>query len=442
MNAIAPRKSEYEIVSAFSTLIKPHLRDPRLPAFWYWPRPDRVIISVNPQNLRKLEPVLSQQFTHALSTHLSGAPVVATNSVGVFFQVGYIPKPPTRLDLRPLALSSQPGPTYVPIGMIDRGPFWLPLEALGAVLVGGSRRMGKSRLLHGWIQSLLNGGETQLYLYDGKDCLEFNRYSVHEQAFIVGDNDLGKAIETLREEARRRSNLFRLVDATSLLEYNARVSLEQRLQFIALFVDEVALVEPDAMELLSRLIARDGAYGIIPVLATQRTGVDEVPAMIKTNAVTRIAFPVPAMEDSRVILGRAGAEKLPKQPGYLLMPWDGRVVRARAFEIKLPGGPAITGTELDLARRIIEDQDGRVSIHRLIGFGLSEWDARKKIDEWEARGWVSKGGQGVTRTLTPALKDLLLEVSKSQSQLKADEWPKSQAAHAGIENNISTGETV
>jgi len=396
-----PGKSEYEIVNVFSPLIEPHLRDPLQPAFWYWPRKDRVIISVNPSNVRKLETVLSRSFVHALSTNLNGVPVVPTNTVGVYFQIGYAPKPPARLDLRVLNLSAQPGPTHVPIGMTEGGPFWLPLEQMISVLVGGSRRMGKTRLVHAWIQALLYGNAADLYLYDGKDSLEFDRYADSPRAYVIGDNDLAKAVGTLREEAARRSQLFRTVGATSLAEYNGRMPAAERLPIIALFVDEVALIPQDAMDLLSTLIARDGAYGIIPVLATQRTGVDQVPSMVKTNAITRIAFPVPAQEDSRVILGRSGAEKLPKTPGFLLMPWDGRMVRARTFEVELPGGPAITGEELDLARWALDNHHGRLSRHILIeGRGMAEREARELLDVWQARGWLDGGGQGVSRRLS------------------------------------------
>ena len=121
------------------------------PVFYVWPRPDRVILVVDPK-LVKIGKVLSPAFKHDLSTILSGRRVVTTNSRGIYLQVAYEPPPvPVSLSTEALNLADQPSPFHLPIGTTVKGPLWVSLLEMDFVLVGGSRRMGKTRLLHAWI---------------------------------------------------------------------------------------------------------------------------------------------------------------------------------------------------------------------------------------------------------------------------------------------------
>ena len=148
------------------------------PIFYAWQREDRLVLVFNPLLLKSPEAVLSPRFRHHLSTVLGGRAVVPTNTRGVFLQIGYWPAPPIDLTARPLNLREQPDPFCVPIGITAKGSLWLSIFKMDSVLVGGSRRMGKTRLLHGWIQSLQHGGQTRLYLWDGKpNCAEFRGYT-------------------------------------------------------------------------------------------------------------------------------------------------------------------------------------------------------------------------------------------------------------------------
>lgn len=394
------------IASTVNSLLATHLISPEMPAFYLWARADRAIVSINPGNLKSLDAVYSDRFAHHLSTILGGVRVEKANSHGIFYQVGYTPLPPPALHSRPLDFTQQTSPTMLPIGMTRSGPFWLDLFDLQSVLVGGTRRMGKTRFLHGWIQALLHSGAADLWLYDGKSGLEFGRYANQPGVRLI--DDLTPALAELLQLADERSRAFGLVSATSMAEYNERIPQDQRLRPVVLFVDEAALVTAEALDPLARLVAWSGAHGIFPVLATQRTGVDQVPALIKTNLATRISFPVPGMADSRVILDRPGAEQLPKVPGRLVMVWDGRLVQAQAYQVELPGAPAITPRDLDLAAWIRAQHAGHISIQRLVaGRQMSEWTARQLIDAWQSRGWLIGGGNGVSRRLSPTLEALL-----------------------------------
>ena len=120
---------------------------------------------------------------------------------------------------------------------------------------------------------------------------------------IVGD--LTQALGDLRRELLQRGQLLQQHRVRSVTELPAEV----RPPYLVLVVDELAsaLETEGVEEALRDLVARGGAYGILPVLATQRPESAVVSGFF--NLATRIALPVPDQADSRVILGRG--EKLP-----------------------------------------------------------------------------------------------------------------------------------
>ena len=310
------------------------------PIFYAWQREDRLVLVFNPLLLKDPDTVLSARFRHHLSTVLGGRAVVPTNTRGVFLQIGYWPAPPIDLRARPLNLSAQPDPFCVPIGLTARGPLWLSILKMDSVLVGGSRRMGKTRLLHGWIQSLLHGGQTLLYLWDGKpNCAEFRGYFGRANTTVIGEHDLMAGLTQVTDLMRDRSTLLAAAGVADFHSYNAKSAV--KLPPIVLVIDEVTAISllPDADQILRTiedLISRGGAFGIYPVLATQRPSATAVRGISKTNLSTRISLPVPSHTDSQIILERVGAEKLAKVPGRLAIVWDARLIEAQAFTVELP----------------------------------------------------------------------------------------------------------
>jgi hypothetical protein len=118
---------------------------------------------------------------------------------------------------------------------------------------------------------------------------------------------------------------------TSLPQHNALPGIAP-IPPIVLVLDELADLPGEAEGALIELVRRAGAYGVHPVVGIQRPDADVMKGQLKANLTTRFALPVASVEDSRIILGRPGAEKLPKLKGRLLFVWNAKLVGA-----SLPG---------------------------------------------------------------------------------------------------------
>ncbi|MGP8330136.1 MAG: FtsK/SpoIIIE domain-containing protein [Methanosarcinaceae archaeon] len=368
------------IVEVILRLLKnQNLLIPGRVAFYVWLRGKRAILIFDPLALRKPEAVIQALFVHRVSTALGGRRVIATNSRGIFLQVAYRTLPVIKLETQALDLSQQPSPLHIPIGQTKRGPLWLSIVDMDSVLIGGTRRMGKTNLIHTWILALLHGKAARLVLWDGKDGVEFGRYAKKDGVLVV--NDLATGIQHLVEKMSHRKLLFQKAKVNSLATYNAKT--KAKLSPLVLIVDEAALIPDDLQSALSHLIAVGGAYGIHPIIATQRPDAKAVQGMLKANLSTRIALPVPSHHDSQVILGRSGAEKLPKEKGRLLLVWNARLIEVQAYLAPLDKEPDCPHPQSLLGEREL----------RLVDAAIAEdgWFRVREIanQTGESRDWVN-----------------------------------------------------
>ena len=355
----------------------------------------------------KLEAYEDARFRAQLSSTLHGTPITYSNSTG--FRLVAILEDNSRLGLQqPLNLAQQPGPLYVPIGdRLDGRALWLSLITMDSVLVGGSRRMGKTRLLHGWIQALLHGGQAQLYLWDGKpNCTEFGRYA-SAGATVIGEMNLAQGVREVSRGMRERAQLFA---QAGVVDFQAYLALGKSLAPLVLIIDEVAAIslQPDSDQILRQiedLISRGGAFGIYPVLATQRPTANAVRGISKTNLSTRISLPVPSHNDSQIILERVGAEKLPKVKGRLAIVWDAKLIEAQSYRVDLPdqaplpdqpdrlAEPVQNETapqDRALAERCAKENTGLFTLGWLSSIGIGQSEARALQNRWAANGWIVK----------------------------------------------------
>ena len=369
------------------------------PLFYALPRPDRAILIFDPTQFNNPRKLLQPNFHERLAAGLGGRRVKVSLHGSLFVQVGYQPEPgPAQLEMVPVPFETQPGPFHVPLGRTSSGDFWLSLLDMDSILIGGARRMGKTRVLHGFIQALVRGAASDLLLWDGKGGVEFGRYTGSDQVTVIDSAGLGPALQALYGEMVCRQGAFQSLGATSLPEHN-RLSTKP-LPLKVLVIDELALVPEAIQASLGLLIALGGAFGIHPVLATQRPGAENVQGLLRSNLSTRIALPVPDAGTSRIILGRTGAEKLPKSPGRMQMVWEAKVREIQSYRIELPSPPGadvtgefislLTPDELVLARTAAEALEGWFNIRELAGRTGQGRDAINALAKrWEAMGFLT-----------------------------------------------------
>jgi hypothetical protein len=299
-------------------------------SFYVWVRSDRLVVIFDPNavDLRKL----NEEFAHGLSTHLQGRIVKRTNSRGMFLQVGYdIPLMQGDLSVVDMDLSKQKSPFDMPMGMSARGEMWISLLEGDSFLVSGSRGLGKTGLLHGWIQALQKGGKTEIYAHDGKRGVEFSRYMGADHFHMV--LNLADTLRRLSDEAMKRRRILLSSGHANIVSYN-EAHPNEPISPIALFVDEAALTNDEEKASLVEIVERERDTGFYPILATNRP--EAAALLVKTNLVTRICFPVPSWNASQMVLGMNGAETLPKIQGRGLIVFKARVTEFQSFRVEYP----------------------------------------------------------------------------------------------------------
>lgn len=298
-------------------------------AFYLWALSNRLVVLFDADEIRLDK--LDEKFAHQLSSRLNGRRVVRTNSRGIFLQIGY-DIPPALMDLTesPLDMTKQPTPLHIPIGMTGRGELWIDLVEADSILLGGSRGMGKTRMLHGWIQVLLNGGQVEIRAWDGKNGSEFGRYADRPQFHLL--SNLEASLKELLAEASRRRTLLMRSGHPNAKVYNQ--FSDEPMNPIALVIDEAALVKENARPMLADLVERCRDVGVHPIFGTNNPHQSQL--VVKANLVTRISLAVPSLSASVMVLGQSGAEKLPKQCGRGLIERNARMVEFQAFQVTYP----------------------------------------------------------------------------------------------------------
>lgn len=365
-----------------------------------------------------------------------GRPVKRLNTTGLTYAV--ILQPPKRgrlpkvvdldLDARPAG-----GPFLVPVGVGRDGPIWQTLAQLDAVLIGGTRRLGKSTWLNAALAALVTAhgaGDLRLALVDPKE-VELQQWAGLPHLLGKVAIDPEGAAELLGQvgaELETRRALFAQAGARALAGYNAQAA--QALPAILLVIDELAdLVilaggpKAPIFRDLARLVGKGGAFGLYCWVATQRPDSEAIAGLLKANLSTRLAFWLPSALDYRLVLAPAAGQRLPMlehHPGRLLARLvDGYHVlqgynisdeQAAAIAQQVGGqptapAPALDGQAAKLVSWAIEENGGYMSIENLAqGLGLSGWKARNLAQDWQRRGWLVKDpDQDNKRRVTAAL---------------------------------------
>lgn len=272
--------------------------------------------SVKMRDYRRLDRADDLAYALAVRNVRVMAPMPGTSKVAVEFPRDE--RQLVRLDDLPAA----DPPLCAPLGLDPDGqPVMLALQEAPHLLIAGQTGAGKSNMIHAILCSLLSAlspDELQLCLIDVKR-VELGCYEnvTHVQAKIADDPYLAIShLQGLIEAMERRYLLLQEAGARDLSECNAMLKAAglAPIPFLVCVVDELAELmmasRKEAETLIVRLLQKGRAAGIHLILATQSPRVEVVTGLLKVNCPSRIAFSVPTMTDSRVVLDQNGAEKL------------------------------------------------------------------------------------------------------------------------------------
>ena len=199
------------------------------------------------------------------------------------------------------------------------------LDELTHLLIVGSNRTGKSVFINSCIIAmtwratpddlriiLMNTKHVEFSIYEGLPHLLFKPISEPEEAI--------KALSWTLKEAELRTEKLASCKARNLEAYNLKA--KEPLPNIVIILDELSdLMLSKAKEtetLIVRIAQKSRALGIFLIISTDKYSPDVITGLIKANIPSKIAFMLPTVNDSRVVLDSGGAEKLTGKGDMLL----------------------------------------------------------------------------------------------------------------------------
>lgn len=221
----------------------------------------------------------------------------------------------------------------IALGRDVRGrPVVADLTKMPHVLIAGATGSGKSVCINTIITCLLlhhSPRELRLVMVDPKR-VELTGYAdVPHLALSEVITEVDQVVRVLAivvGEMERRYRRLEQSGTRNIASYNALPGVDRPMPYWVVVLDELAdlmMAAPVEVEQqLVRLAQLARATGIHLVVATQRPSVDVVTGLIKANFPTRVAFATTSQTDARVIMDRAGAEKLLGRGDMLLMSSD------------------------------------------------------------------------------------------------------------------------
>ena len=195
------------------------------------------------------------------------------------------------------------------------------LAQMPHLLVAGTTNSGKSICLRAIAICLaMNNSPEQLrFVMIDPKRVEFYHFNGLPHLLGKVETEYERSIAVLEwavQEMKNRYQLFETVGARKLEVYNqyALDHGQKPLPNIVIIIDEMAEIMKGADKqgqiCIDKLTSLARATGMHLIVATQRPDTTVVTGKIKTNIPARIALNVASAVDSRVIMGKQGAEKL------------------------------------------------------------------------------------------------------------------------------------
>ncbi len=249
------------------------------------------------------------------------------------------------------------------VGLTVTGkPIYMDIDDMPHVLIAGETKSGKSVAINCMILSLLyrcSPDEVQLILIDPKR-VELNVYSKIPHLVMPVIDDPKRAAAALRWAVNEMDRRYMLLDRMGVRNREEYCELRKEdpslecMPQIIIVIDELAdlmlQVREFVEELINRLAAMARACGMHLLVGTQRPSVDIITGLIKANIPARIAFKVSSAQDSRIILGGIGAEKLLGRGDMLYQATGTGRVRVQ--------GAYVSGVEIKKIIRYIIENNG------------------------------------------------------------------------------------
>lgn len=218
----------------------------------------------------------------------------------------------------------------IPLGeTINSKRIYRSLRDFPHLLVGGSTGQGKTTYLNVVLASLIENNtpnQLRIVLVDLKGGIEFSMYkgiphlwkmggkkgsTIAPEGIVGRLEKVNELLHRVKAEGERRLRVFQEKEVTNIDEYNRkfrRIAMDR----IVVVFDEWARIalQPEGKEaerLLSDICATYRAVGFHVILATQNPKAEVINTLITTNFNARLAFGVPNMSASMVMLGSGKA---------------------------------------------------------------------------------------------------------------------------------------
>lgn len=183
------------------------------------------------------------------------------------------------------------------------------------LLISGTTGSGKSVCLNDIILSLINYNtcrDLKLILIDPKGVeLKNYRRVPHLQRQIITDS--GEALEAFRWAYKEMEKRFKRLDRLGVRDLDERPELFPRL---VIAVDEFANLgfnaqnKKELLKIIAQISAKGRAAGVHLIICTQSPRAVFLPPEIKVNFTSRLVFRAASVAESKIMLDRAGAERL------------------------------------------------------------------------------------------------------------------------------------
>lgn len=218
----------------------------------------------------------------------------------------------------------------IPLGQDENGAYKIiDLSQISGMLIGGTTGSGKSVFISSVITSLLFkcSPDEFRFIFLGNKVPDQFLYCLlphNLSGEILDEKESISALNWTIGEMERRYKLF--IDLTNagkrvknIKEYNLTLSESEKLPQIVLFIDELFELtmfdQAATKKALCQLIAKGRKAGICTIVAGQAP---RISADLKKLFPVKIAFKMNTVDDSVLLLGEAGAEKLERQ-GQMLV---------------------------------------------------------------------------------------------------------------------------